>query len=319
MYRKLCAIILSVALAVGILAIMVIRVWDDLAEALAYVKPLYLIPACGICLCAWFVRGGRYQTILSRMQVTIPLFFSTACIFISQTVNLVVPARLGDLIRVVLLRHDYDATISQGLSSIVVERIFDIISVAVLGLCAVVFVLNAPSWVLMLLIVPLLLGGLFFLVLILTGRVQTENVYVGYILTMLREMRNASLTPRSACILGGTSLFIWLLDTAICSLVALMFVQEIPFEIVLLAVVAGNLVKAVPLTPGGVGTYEFALAVIFELAGTSPAVSTLIAVIDHLIKNGITLIGGAVSVLYLGDWVIPELSESIRKRLKDES
>jgi uncharacterized membrane protein YbhN (UPF0104 family) len=319
MYRKLCAIILSVALAVGILAVMVIRVWDDLADALAYVRPLYLIPACGICLCAWFVRGGRYQTILSRMQVTIPLFFATACIFISQTVNLVVPARLGDLIRVVLLRHDYDATVSRGLSSIVVERVFDIISVAVLGLCAVVFVLNAPSWVLMLLITPLLLGGLFFLVLILTGRVQTENVYVGYILTMLREMRNASLTPRSACILGGTSLFIWLLDTVICSLVAFMFGQEIPFEIVLLAVVAGNLVKAVPLTPGGVGTYEFALAVIFELAGTSPAVSTLIAVIDHLIKNGITLIGGAVSVLYLGDWVIPELSESIRKRLKDES
>jgi len=86
----------------------------------------------------------------------------------------------------------------------------------------------------------------------------------------------------------------------------------------LLAVVAGNLVKAVPLTPGGVGTYEFALAVIFELAGTAPAVSTLIAVIDHLIKNGITLIGGALSILYLGDWVIPELSASIKKRLRDE-
>ena len=89
--------------------------------------------------------------------------------------------------------------------------------------------------------------------------------------------------------------------------------------VVLLAVVAGNLVKAVPLTPGGIGTYEFALAVIFELAGTAPAVSTLIAVIDHLIKNGITLAGGVISVFYLGDWVIPELSASIRKRLKEDS
>jgi len=319
MYRKLCAIIFSVLLAVGILAVMVIRVWDDLADALAYVRPLYLIPACLICLCAWFVRGGRYQSILSRMQVSISLVFSTACIYISQTVNLIVPARLGDLIRVVLLKHDYDATISQGLSSIVVERIFDIISVAVLGLCAVVFVLNAPSWVLMLLVLPLVLGGIFFLILILTGKVQTENKYIGYVLTMMNEMRTASLTPRSACILAVTSLGIWILDTAICSLVALMFGQDIPFAIVLLAVVAGNLVKAVPLTPGGVGTYEFALAIIFELAGISPAVSTLIAVIDHLIKNGITLIGGAISIMYLGDWVIPELSESIKKRLKDDS
>jgi hypothetical protein len=252
------------------------------------------------------------------MQVRISFIFGVACIFISQTVNLIVPARLGDLIRVVLLKHDYDATISQGLSSIVVERVFDIISVAILGLCAVVFVLNVPPWIRMLLIIPLVLGGIFFLVLLLTGTVRTRNKYIQYILTMLDEMRKASLTPRSALILGATSILIWILDTLICYLVAVMFRQEIPFEVVLLAVVAGNLVKAVPLTPGGVGTYEFALAVIFELAGTAPAVSTLIAVIDHLIKNGITLIGGALSILYLGDWVIPELSASIKKRLRDE-
>lgn len=319
MYRKILAIVLSVVLAVGILAVMVIRVWDDLADALAYIRLIYLIPACLICLCAWFIRGGRYQSILSRMQVKIPVIFSTACIFISQTVNLIVPARLGDLIRVVLLKHDYDATISRGLSSIVVERVFDIISVAVLGLFSLIFVLNAPSWVLMLLILPLVLGGLFFFVLLITGKVETGNKYIGYILTMLDEMRSASLTPRSVFILGVTSVGIWIFDTAICYLVVLMFSQNIPFQVVLLAVVAGNLVKAVPLTPGGVGTYEFALAVIFELAGTTPAISTLIAVIDHLIKNGITLIGGAASILYLGDWVIPELSDSIRKRLKDES
>ena len=117
-----------------------------------------------------FVRVGRYQSILSRMHVSISLIFSTACIYISQTVNLIVPARLGDLIRVVLLKHDYDATISQGLSSIIVERVFDIISVAVLGLCAVVFVLKAPSWVIMLLVVPLVLGGMVLLSSIFTGK-----------------------------------------------------------------------------------------------------------------------------------------------------
>lgn len=319
MYRKLVAIVFSVLLAAAILIVMVVRVWDDLSEALSYIQPLYLVPAVFFCLFAWFVRSCRYQTILSRMQVFISVAFGVACIFISQTVNLVVPARLGDLIRVVLLKHDYDATISQGLSSIVVERVFDIISVALLGLCAILFVLNAPSWVLMILVLPLCLGVLFFIILTLTGKIQSENKYLRYILNMLDEMRNASLTPRSAIILGLTSVGIWILDTIICYCVVMMFRQDIPFMVVLLAVVAGNLVKAVPLTPGGIGTYEFALAVIFELAGTAPAVSTLIAVIDHLVKNGITLAGGVISVFYLGDWVIPELSASIRKRLKEDS
>lgn len=319
MYRKIIAIILSVFLAAGILIAMVVRVWDDLSVAFSYIQSVYLIPAVFICLIAWIVRSIRYQAILSGMKVKISIIFGTACIFISQTVNLVVPARLGDLIRVVLLKHDYDATISQGLSSIVVERIFDIISVAVLGLFAVIFVLNVPIWVIYILVIPLCLGGLFFIILYLTGKLRSENKYFHYILTMLDEMRNASLTIKSVIFLGLTSFGIWILDTLICYCVAFMFRQDIPFVVVLLAVVAGNLVKAVPLTPGGIGTYEFALAVIFELVGVSPAISTLIAVIDHLIKNGITLIGGFVSIFYLGDWVIPELSDSIRKKFREDS
>ena len=107
---------------------------------------------------------------------------------------------------------------------------------------------------------------------------------------------------------------IWLLDILVCYAVVLMFQQQIPFAVVVLAVVIGNLVKAVPLTPGGVGTYELALAVTFGLAGVSPAVATLIAVIDHLIKNLITLAGGIISIYYFGDWVIPSIKNALNTK-----
>ena len=61
------------------------------------------------------------------------------------------------------------------------------------------------------------------------------------------------------------------------------------------------------------------LAVIFELSGVAPATATLIAVMDHLIKNLITLIGGGASILYFGNWVIPEMMESIKRRFSDNS
>ena len=318
MYRRIIAVLFSALLAAGILAVMLLRVWDDLAGALSYLIPVYLVPAVAICLVAWAIRGWRYKIILQRMEVKVSVLFGTACIFLSQTVNLIVPARLGDLIRIVLLKHEHNATVSQGLSSLVVERVFDILSVAFLGLCAVIFVLNVPSWIHTILVIPVLLGGIFFLVLISTGKLVSDNRYIQYILTMLGEIRDASLTPKTALIIAVTSLIIWIMDTLICVLVSVMFRQEIPFAVVLLAVVAGNLIKAVPLTPGGVGTYEFALAVVFELSGTAPAVAILIAVTDHLIKNVITLAGGAVSVFYLGSWVIPELSDSIRRKLKED-
>jgi hypothetical protein len=95
----------------------------------------------------------------------------------------------------------------------------------------------------------------------------------------------------------------------------MMFEQQIPFAVVVLAIVIGNLVKAVPITPGGIGTYEISLAIIFGLAGVSPAISTLIAVIDHLIKNLVTLAGGIVSVYFFGDWVIPSIKSAMNTKL----
>ena len=47
-----------------------------------------------------------------------------------------------------------------------------------------------------------------------------------------------------------------------------MFEQHIPFAVIVLAIVIGNLVKAVPITPGGMGTYELALAGVFTSCGS---------------------------------------------------
>ena len=94
-----------------------------------------------------------------------------------------------------------------------------------------------------------------------------------------------------------------------------MFEQQIPFAVIVLAIVIGNLVKAVPITPGGIGTYELAVAATFEIAGIAPAVAFLIAVIDHLIKNLVTLAGGIVSIYYLGDWVIPTIKSALNAKL----
>jgi len=319
MFRKITALILSVLLAFGILAAMLWRVWGDLTDTLQYLHPLYLFPAVVICILAWILRGWRYRIILGRLSLSVPVLFSTGCIFLSQTVNLVVPARLGDLIRIILVRHEYDATVSQGLSSIVVERVFDIITVAVLGLIAVFFVIDVPDWVFSLIAAPLVLGAVFFIVLVLLGRLSSENKYIGYFLTMLAEVKAASLTPSTAIVLFCSSIVIWLMDTLICESVSWMFDQNVPFAVILLGIVAGNLVKAVPLTPGGMGTYEVSLAVIFELSGVAPATATLIAVVDHLIKNLITLIGGGISIVFFGNWVVPEMMNSIRRRLCDSA
>jgi len=316
MYKKLSAVVDPTLIAVGIIAYMLSRVWGDLLEALQHMIPIYLVIGIVICLSAWWLRGWRYHYILASLTYKVPVIVATACIFVSQTVNLVVPARLGDFVRIFILKHDYNTSYSEGISSIVVERVFDIVPVAILGGVALLFIPNVPSWFYTVIFVPLLVGIAFFVFLVFSGKLTTKNKYISIILTMLEEIRRASLTLKSSVVLSFSSIVIWLLDVLVCVSVVMMFQQQIPFAVVLLAIVIGNLVKAVPLTPGGVGTYELSLAFTFELYGVAPAIAFLIAVIDHLIKNIVTLVGGVISIYFLGDWVIPTIRQAIHERSK---
>jgi uncharacterized protein (TIRG00374 family) len=315
MYRKISAIVIPTVIAIGIIAFMLFRVWDDLFVALQNSIPEYLVVGILICLCAWWLRGWRYHVILKNLSYKISITASTACIFISQTVNLIVPARLGDFVRVLILKHEYNVTYSEGVSSLVVERIFDIVTVALLGAIALYFVVNVPAWFYTLIVLPLVAGVIFFLFLLFMGKFSSKNRYISIFLTMLHEIKRASLSLKAVVLLGGSSIVIWLLDIFVCVTVVMMFQQQIPFSVIVLAIVIGNLVKAIPLTPGGVGTYEISLAITFGLAGVDPAVATLIAVIDHLIKNLVTLAGGIVSIYYFGDWVIPSIRTTLDKKL----
>ena len=315
MYKKISAIVVPSIIAIGILAFMLYNVWDDLFTALENSLPEYQAIAVIICLIAWILRGYRYQVILASLGYKIRILQSTACIFVSQTANLIVPARLGDFVRVFILKHEYNTTYSEGVSSLVVERVFDIFTVALLGALSLLFVLNVPDWFYPIIGIPLIAGFIFFGFLLFVGKCSSQNKYIAIILTMLHEIKRASLSIRAIIILGSSSIIIWLLDILVCYAVVLMFEQQIPFAIIVLAIVIGNLVKAVPLTPGGMGTYEFAVAATFSLAGVSPAIAFLIAVIDHLIKNLVTLGGGIASIYYFGDWVVPSIKTALNSKI----
>ena len=45
---------------------------------------------------------------------------------------------------------------------------------------------------------------------------------------------------------------------------------------------------------------------------------TLIAVIDHLLKNLVTLGGGVISIYFFGDWVIDAIKSAFKKELPED-
>lgn len=374
MDRRVSILIVSAALAVGIIAFMLIRVWGDLLAAIGHWNPLFLLPAIAFSSAGWWLRGARYRSILGRLGIRAGLGFSTACVLISQTANLIVPARLGDLVRIFILKHENLSGYPTGISSLVIERFFDILTVAILGLFVLPFIPGVPPWVYQVIVLPLALCGGFVLLLLSLGRLQAYYraiarilalvlataavgllaLYTIYgtpirifeilllplttfgisaivifvlskvqaarriiarintlIIRMLGEVKGASLSLGSILGLSCLSLVIWATDILTTASVAGMFRVEVSLAVIVLAVVVGNLVKAVPVTPGGIGTYEAAVAVILVLSKTTDqATATLIAVSDHLVKNVITAVGGILSIRLLGTWVVDAIRDA---------
>lgn len=317
-YKKTGAVLIPTIIAVGIIVYMLWRVFDDLLTALKTAVPSFLLIAVLICVFAWFLRGFRYQYILKKLVISVSILTSTACIYVSQTANLIIPARLGDLVRLFILKHIAGATYSQGLSSVVVERFFDIVTIALLGAIVLPFALDMPEWFSTVISIALLLCFAFLVFIGLFGNFRSENKYIQILLNLISEIKQASLSISALLVLGVTSVIIWIMDCLICLVIALMFNTNIPFFVIVIAIVIGNLVKAVPITPGGVGTYELAVALTLEVSGTPAAIATLIAVIDHLVKNLVTLIGGVISLYVFGDWAVSLMKRAFSRGINKE-
>ena len=250
MWKKISAILIQTLIAAALIIFMLYRVWDDLLIAVQHIVPIYLAGAVLICLGAWYLRGWRYQYIIERLGTTISLSFSTACIYVSQTANLIIPARLGDFVRLFILKHEKGTTYTKGFTSIIAERVYDIVIIAVLGLLALpVLISIVPDWYVWMILFVLAAGAAFCIFLIFSRRLHAENKILKKILEIFDQLRQVSSTAGSLAALSISSAIIWMMDVIICYLLSLMFGVTIPFMLVLLALLIGHLVMAVPITP----------------------------------------------------------------------
>jgi uncharacterized protein (TIRG00374 family) len=91
---------------------------------------------------------------------------------------------------------------------------------------------------------------------------------------------------------GGWALANWLLDAAVLLALAATFGRGVPLSAVLLAYVVGQLLAAVPITPGGVGVVEAAMTAALVAAGAPGAAATVTVLGWRLLGHWLPIVGG---------------------------
>jgi uncharacterized protein (TIRG00374 family) len=310
---------LAAGFALSILALWIILRNVDLqqtCQALQEMDLRYLLPAMLLFLSTIIVRSLAWRLILgNKISFGRAFFTENEGYFL----NNVLPFRLGEVGRAVILNLSSGLSFWEAFSTIVVERIFDMAIMAGLLLGSLVFVSGA-EWALS---AGFAVGGLVtvgFVVLFLIARNPewVKNFFnrfsarwsrfnrwgvekIGLFLQGLQTLREGRRFLQVVVLM----LITWLFNISWYWVLLQAFVPEAQFFWAAFSVGVASLGIAVPSTPGYIGVFEFATVTALGLFSIPEADAFAYALVSHavylVVTVGLGLVGFARESISIGE------------------
>ena len=255
-----------------------------------------LVPAVLIYLGGVWIRALRWKLLL-RPVAQVSTGRLLQAVLIGFTANNLLPARLGEIARAVLLARWANAPPAATLGTIVVERLFD-----GLTLCAILAVgwlwVSPSGWLRQ----GALLASAAFVaagVLVAAAAIRpglvlaVARVFAGLLPERFREQAlhlcSAFLDglavvrePRTLVVVIALSFVAWFCEAGMYYVVMAGFGIESGPLSALLGMVAANLGTTVPSSPSFIGTFDVPLqAVLVELFGVEPSLAASYTLVVH--------------------------------------
>ncbi|MFM2033108.1 MAG: hypothetical protein RLZZ297_1873 [Chloroflexota bacterium] len=289
-----------------------ISVAETIAE-MQNANPWYLVLALFIFYLTFPLRALRWRLLLEQSQITthadrahwasLPALMEY--IYLSWFVNCVVPAKLGDVYRGYLLKHNGKTSFAATIGTIFAERLLDMLGLftflTISGFA--LFGTHLPEQTQWLFyvgagLVAVIIAGLLSLRWLgpslqrfIPERLKAR--YERFSASALTSFKPAML-PR----LIGLTMVIWLLEGCRLYFVIVSMNLDMPLPLVVFVSLASSLLTVVPFTPAGLGLVEGAVtAVLVTVIKLSRPVALAITLLDRLINFWSIIVFGLI--LYL--------------------
>ncbi len=147
--------------------------------------------------------------------------------------------------------------------------------------------------------------------LVVKGKLLKVKAFVVRAARHSRKMTNRF----ESVVLVGTATLVWFAYPVKTYLVAWMLGLEITLMQMAVVTFTAYLVSMVPLMPGGLGSFEATMALMFALIGYSPAEGLAVALITRLITYWFPLLLSAVAAAYLAMLRVHHVKSMAGKRI----
>jgi len=116
--------------------------WEELESALAGLNWALLALSLLMSIIGTLLRAGRWRLLFSPDQAGLPFFHLVGLLFISQMLNLLIPARVGELARITLLGEQPPG---RTLGTVAVEKLLDLLTLLAF-LLVLPLAVSLPAW-----------------------------------------------------------------------------------------------------------------------------------------------------------------------------
>jgi uncharacterized protein (TIRG00374 family) len=287
---------------------------NELIQGVTVANKWLLLAAFLVFYAGFPIRGLRWSMLLRGVGYHVPVRDSTVILFLSWLVNCLVPAKLGDVYRAYLLKLNCPpVSITKTLGTVVIERILDILGIAILGLAAgfwsfrngfppeIQFVVGLGIGVIVVLAAGLLLvrnfGRRILEHLPLPARVlETYDKFEQGVFGALGVRSIPPLLALTGMIWATEGFRLWFV------VLALGFPDvQLGISGAFFVAFIGSLLTAVPLSPAGLGAVELGVVGVLTLAyGVPPQEAATIVIVDRMISVFSVVVIGSMVYIFSG-------------------
>jgi uncharacterized protein (TIRG00374 family) len=257
-------------------------------STLAGADPMWIGAAMVVYAINLSLRAWRWQIIL-RPGAAIPYSTVARALVVGYGLNTIMPARLGELFRAEYVKMDLGLSRLWTLTSIVVERLFDGLTVvACLGVGLLLAAATRQSAGILINVVltgGVLFGVILFAALCLAGptvsRLLAHSSKLSAPLMMVRQGFHILRTRRTLAV-AALTLVIYLPDALSLWLIVKAVGLGLGFADTLVLVGAASLSTLLPSGPAFLGTLQFAYVLVIESTGGPRALGIAAATLAQL-------------------------------------
>jgi|GEM_PF-1744954 len=305
--KKILTTVASIALAAVLMYYLLSKAgFDVIVKSLMLLDYRWVVLAIGLYTFDMIIRAFRWKVVLRGNDIHISIWDSFLAYNLGNSLNIIIPVKMGDIARSYYLKKKYAIVYSRTLPATFLDRVFDVLGVYVVLLFCGIYIITGTQlndWLYYTFAagIAALVATVAAMELLLKRKDIIEHInnnkLKSLMYSLLEAFSGAFKDKGNFALLLVCSVVIWLCEGVFSYFIFISMGQNMNPFIIIFATMIAILTKVIPITPGGIGVFEGTMVLVLSIFGMDAGTGAVVSTVNHFIMNFYTILLGIYALL----------------------